>query len=55
MDINLKTPCGRFVRWKLRLQELDFEVLYRSEIKHFAPDGLSLLDTNGYDDTDKDD
>lgn len=53
--LHLDTPSERVARWKLGLQEFDFEVFYRPGMEQLAPDGLYRLDTNGDDDTDIDD
>ena len=42
------------MRWRLRLQELDFEPVHRPGIKHQAPDALSRLATDGHDSTNLD-
>lgn len=52
MDFTSWYPIRTSCHWKLWLQELDFEVVYRPGIKHNAPDGLFRLDTNGQDDSD---
>lgn len=53
--LHQDTPSGRLARWKFRLQEFYFEVIYRPVINYIAPDGLSRLNTDGHDDTDIDD
>lgn len=49
--LNIETQSERLARWKLRIQEFDYEVIYRPGIKHIAPDGLSRLDTDGQDES----
>jgi RNase H-like domain found in reverse transcriptase len=41
--LNLADAQGRLERWRLRLQEFDFEVLYLPEISHHAADIMSRL------------
>lgn len=38
---NLKDPTGRLARWAVRLQQFDYEVIYRKGKDHVVPDLLS--------------
>ena len=39
----LNDPTGGLMRWRLRLIEFDYEVMYRPGSVHKVPDALSLL------------
>ena len=41
--MTLNDPTGRLMRWRLRLLDFDYEVLYRSGRVHQVPDALSRL------------
>jgi RNase H-like domain found in reverse transcriptase len=41
--LNLADAQGRLARWRLRLQEFDFEVLYLPGKSHYAADMMSRL------------
>ena len=38
---NLKKPTGRLARWALKLQEYDYEIIYRKGSLNYAPSALS--------------
>lgn len=42
---------AKLARWWLGLLELDFEVMHLAAIKRPAPDSLSMLKTEGSDET----
>lgn len=44
---------GKLLRWRLRVPELDFEVVHRDGIRHQALDALSSLKTEGSDKTNR--
>ena len=41
--LTLEDPTGRLMRWRLRLMEFDYEIIYRPGLKHQVPDALSRL------------
>ena len=41
--LTLNDPTGRLMRWRLRLSEFDYEIVYRPGLKHQVPDALSRL------------
>ena len=53
--MNLANASGRLARWRLRLQEFDFEVVHRAGSVHMAPDAMSRLPTDGADDSELND
>ena len=44
--MTLNDPTGRLMRWRLRLLEFDYEILYRPGRVHQVPDALSRLRRN---------
>ena len=47
--LNLTTPSGRLLRWKLRIQEYDYDITHRPGAQHKAADALSRIRTDGTD------
>ena len=45
----MKKPSGRLLRWKLRIQEYDYDIAHRPETQHKAADALLRIRTNGTD------
>lgn len=46
-NLNMADATGKLSRWRLRLQELEFDVVHREVIKHQTADALSRLGTQG--------
>lgn len=44
---NVTDPSGRLIRWRLRLSELDFEVIYKKGRENTQADVLSHLPSAG--------
>ena len=47
--LDLKNPSGRLERWGLRLEEFNFEILYRLGIKNSLADGCRGPGSHGSD------
>ena len=43
MVANMKDPDGQLVRWALKLQHYDYEILHQPCTQHLNADGLSRL------------
>ena len=41
--LTLNDPTGRLMRWRLRLMEFSYEIIYRPGRKHQVPDALSRV------------
>ena len=52
--MTLNDPTGRLMRWRLRLLEFDYEVMYRPGRVHQVPDALSRLIRDEKDDSESD-
>jgi len=52
---RLKTATGRLLRWRLRLEEFDFEVKYKKGANHHFPDALLRIPLTGLDQKELDD
>lgn len=52
---NTTDPSSRLMRWRLRLAEFTFDVVYKPGASHHAPDFLSRAVTDALDDSDLDD
>lgn len=46
---------GKWVGWRIRLKELEFDVVHREGIKNQAAEALSSLKTDGVDERDLED
>ena len=53
--MKLNNPTGRLMRWRQRLLEFDYEVVYRQGRVHQLPDSLSRLERGEDDGSDIDD
>ena len=53
--MTLNDPTGRLMRWRLRLLEFAYEVVYRPGRFHQVPDALSRLKRGEDDGSDIDD
>ena len=47
--LNLTTPSGRLLRWKLRIQEYYYDITHQPGAQHKAADALSRILTDGTD------
>lgn len=47
----MSDATGKLTRWRLRLSELELDVVHRARVKHYAVDALSRLPTSGADET----
>lgn len=50
--MNSSDPSSRLMRWRLRLAELIFQVVYKNGARHHAPDFLSRASTTALDSSD---
>ena len=40
---NVKDPSSRLLRWRLKLEEYDYEVVYKSGVRNTNVDALSRI------------
>ncbi|KAL7288237.1 hypothetical protein TKK_0017578 [Trichogramma kaykai] len=53
---SLKTPNSKLIRWRIKLEEYDYEVKYRKGCENHVADGLSRVEINALEsDNDEDD
>lgn len=45
--LTIAKATGKLARWRLRLSEFEFDIVYRVGMKHQAADTLSCLKTGG--------
>lgn len=50
---NLKEPNSRLVRWRLKLEEYDYKILYKKGKHNTNADALSRIELNAIDDKDE--
>jgi hypothetical protein len=51
--MNVKDPGSRLVRWRIKLEEYDYEIIYKKGAINTNADALSRINTIVQEETDK--